>query len=440
MKTWLIAIAMLLAAPTARAQDAPIEEAPPVEPAPEDTSAPVVEEPPPEDPELQIPRIMVITLGDVQYATTQALQGALSDVGEIATEIDYVRAARAAGLPPESDEAIAAHLAPMDVTIAVFARVVRMRGERRARLRLTYRDARSGWILLEEEHPLAGAGLEARIGERIASEARLTIAVIQLARRAAPATQGPEAVPLPPVEITYGAPEERRAPGTAVRVGVTAGFGLGARRFDLPSRIGITRLATSPFPIAGVSLRVMVEPVARGRFSLGGAIDYVTSLGLRSTDTRVDGGTQETSSRSQRIAAHAVFAYRFSDDPVGVAIEAGLGFGVRAFSSEAPVTLPDYFLGGPNLALRARVPFGDSFSLTLGPDVGAIVVMSGELEDRDVDAPAAVLGFDVAASLSLSDVVSLVGSYRESHALLSAKTGDAGDVERYGLLSLLYSP
>jgi hypothetical protein len=225
-----------------------------------------------------------------------------------------------------------------------------------------------------------------------------------------------------------------------VHVALAGGIGLGVRDFALPTEVGIVRLTTDPFPAATISLGIDVEPSARGRVSVGGGLRYATSVGLRADDTRTDGSTRNTASRSQRLDLEAGATLRLADGEGAVALSALVGWGVRIFSSEAPVTLPDYAIGGPSLRALLVVPVSTRFTVTAGPDVQWVVHVGDALRDAGVSTGGAALGAELAVRFGLTDTLSLEAWYRESHALLSSTRGDATDVERWTALRAVYRP
>ncbi len=212
------------------------------------------------------------------------------------------------------------------------------------------------------------------------------------------------------------------------------------RSFEMPGEAGLVRLETEPFPAATLRLLLDVEPRARGRLTVGGELRYLTSVGLRSTDERADGSERNTASRSHRLDVDVYAAVRLGESPGSVRLGAGLGWGVRAFDSEAPVTLPDYGLGGPRLRAFAVFPIAERLLVALGPEVEWLLVVDDSLTGQGVDAGTLAVGGEARVRLALFDAFHAEALYRESHATLSADGGDSTDRERYGALELLYRP
>lgn len=416
-RRWAVAFVMATFLPTAtRAQDAPSEEE-------------LVER-------WDVPRVMVVGAGRMPRRLEQQVTGLVQQVAEPASSDAYEREARARGLPPASDEAFEALLAEQDVELVVVIEAVRVRRSRR--LRVTYREGQFGMALLQEEHPVSGDRLSEPVAQRIVAEARLALAAITRPRGPA-GEESPAAAPLVP-EVRRPSSTAPRVPGTAVHVGLAAGFGFGMRSFDIPTEPGIVRLTTDPFPAASLRLAIAVEPRARGALSLGGELRYLTSVGLRSTDMRTDGSTRNTSSRSHRLDLQAHADWRLGDPVRGVGLGVGLGWGVRAFDSEAPVTLPDYSLGGPRLLLRASFPLGERIRIELAPELELLVAVDDALERAGVEGSPLSVGGEARVRVVLVGAFHAEALYRESHAFLASQRGDASDVERYATLQLLYRP
>ncbi len=382
------------------------------------------------------PKILVVAEARTPRAIVREVSDLLAAVGEVESGDELVREARSRGLPPMSDAAFEALLPGAGMGLVVTLETVDR--ERVRVLRIAYREGHFGLTLLEEEHPLAGDRLRTEAHERIVAEARLALA----------ATTRPTAAAGSESSTTAGlgpdAPREHAAdaePGAAIHVALGAGAGIAMRRFELPVALGIVRLSTNPFPAASIRLALDLEPHARGPLSLGAELAYLTSVGLTSTDMRVDGTSRETPSRSQRFDVWLSGAYRLGEPLDAPSLGAAVGFGLRSFESEAPVTLPDYALSGFSLQLRFALPLFDGrFLVAVAPELGWIAFVDGSLTEQGVSSSAVALGIEARARLGIAGPFYAELSFRESHAILSSTGGESNDVERYLTLGVLYRP
>jgi len=398
---------------------------------PVDTEAETGGEAPPEE-EWQAPKVMVVAATRTPRALVREVNELLSGVGQVEGSDAFVREARSRGFPPTSPEAFEVMLPEMDIALVLVIEVTRDGGERR--LSVEYRDGRIGFALLSEAHPLAGDRLRDESRERILAESRLSLAAITRPPGAPPPATLPEAQ----AEAREGPPPE---PGAAVHVFLGAGFGFGMRSFELPTSVGIVRLDTDPFPAVSLRLGLDYEPEARGRVSLRGDLSYITSVGLEVTDLRTDGTTLTTPARSQRFDVRLGATYRLADGPSGVALGGALGFGLRAFDSEAAVTLPDYTLSGFSLRLSFVLPLLEGrLAIEVHPELEWIAFVDDGLTQEGVSGSAVSVGAEARLIFRIAGPFHAEILYRESHAFLDSGLGDSGDVERYATLGLLYRP
>jgi hypothetical protein len=148
-----------------------------------------------------------------------------------------------------------------------------------------------------------------------------------------------------------------------------------------------------------------------------------------------------TPARSQRFDVRVGATYRLEDGPSGVALGGALGFGLRAFDSEAAVTLPDYALSGFSLRLSLVLPLLDGrLSIELHPELEWIAFVDDALTQTGVGGSALSVGADARVVFGIVGPFHAELFYRESHAFLDSSFGDSGDVERYATLGLLYRP
>ncbi len=382
--------------------------------------------------EWQAPKVMVVAAPRTPRRLVREVNDLISGIGQLESAEAFVREARARGFPPASGEAFEVLLPEMDIALVLVISVVREDGDRR--LRVEYRDGRIGFALLEEAHPLAGDRLRAEARDRVIAESRLALAAITRP----PGAPAPEGLPEAAGEGRDGPPPE---PGAAVHVFLGAGFGIGMRSFELPTSVGIVRLDTDPFPSVALRLGLDYEPTAKGRVNLRGDLSYTTSVGLEVTDIRADDTTLRTPSRSQRFDVRLGTSYRLADGPEGVSLGGGVGFGLRAFDSEAAVTLPDYALSGFSLRLSLVLPLLEGrLAVEVHPELEWVAFVDDGLTQEGVGGSAVAVGAEARVLFRIAGPFHAELFYRESHAFLDSELGDSGDVERYATIGILYRP
>jgi len=374
------------------------------------------------------PTILVVARPNTPEVVVRDLRALLEQTGaQLRDPAGYEREARSRGLPPESPEAMQAVLPDMHPDLDLVIVVGVNRPTRPTLVGLTYHD-RYGLQILEEEHSLRGGVMTDEARTRTLAETRLALAVI---------TRPPGGLQ----QVAGGIAPGQRTPGLALHVAVEAGAGFGTREFSLPTPLGVIRLATATFPAAALELAIDVEPTARGRLALGADLEYQTSLGLVTTDRRIDMTERETNSRSQRLAALLRVAYRLEDALSGISLAASLGWSVLSFTSEAPVTLPDYALQGPVLTLAVVVPIGAGLlTLMIGPEATWIVDVGKALGNLGVSSMGVAIGGWARIRVRLLQELFGEIAYRESHAFLDTEGGGATDVERFATLRVVYRP
>ncbi len=385
----------------------------------------------------QLPRAMIVVGPRVRDAVASQVGDVLRDVAEVVDGRGFARRAQREGLRPTSDTAYERLLADENVALVVELQEGRIRFI--PTVRIIYREGNGGFVLLEEQHPLSGLRLLGAERRRIADEVRLALAVTTRP----PGSAGPSTTIADELraEADDDRPRDEDEPGSVIEVEVAAGAGLGTRSFRLPTQAGEVVLGTTPFPAARVDLGLHVRPNVDSRLRAGFALSYETSVGLRITDRRIDGSTRDTASRSQRLDAQVDLDIRLGRGREAVELLVGLGWTLRRFSSEAPVTLPDFGLGGPRLELGLRVRLLDGKLIVFAaPDLQVLVAASDSLRDAGLDGASVALGGGGGVSLRLSDALYARLAYRESHALLGSERGDGRDVDRYLALQLVYAP
>ncbi len=375
----------------------------------------------------EVPSVLVVARRGTPEALVDDVRELLVQAGQLVDASDYEREARSRGLPAESAEALAAilpdTLPELDLVVVVGAN----RPSRATLVSLVYHD-RFGLEILEEEHSIRGNLMTDESRVRVLAEVRLALAVTTRPRGGLSALGGGVA------------PGEASA-SLAVHVGIEAGAGMGTREFSVPTAEGILGLDTAIFPSAAVQLSIDVEPTARGQLTLGADVEYLSSFALVTTDQRVDGTLRETSSRSQRIGASFRLVQRVEPALDTVSFAVSLGWSALSFTSEAPVSLPDYTLQGPVLALGVLLPVpGGALSFALVPEGQWIVDVGGALSALGVAQSGAAVGGSARVRVRLVDELFADLTYRESHAFLSASGGGGSDVERFVTLRAVYRP
>ena len=123
-----------------------------------------------------------------------------------------------------------------------------------------------------------------------------------------------------------------------------------------------------------------------------------------------------------------------------LALGGAIGWSALSFTSEAPVSLPDYTLQGPYLALGVLLPLADGlFTIELWPEARWIVDV-GSLSGLGVSSSGAAVGGSARVRLRLLAELFAEVAYRESHAFLDAQRGGGRDVERFVSARLVYRP
>jgi len=374
------------------------------------------------------PSVLVVARRDTPDTLVYDVEGFLGEACQLIDSSAYLREARDRGLPPESAEAMAEILPQLHPELDLVVVVGANRRTRASLASLHYHD-RHGFQILEEEHSIRGNMLTDESRARVLAEVRLGLAVITRPRGGLS-------------ELGGGvAPAREATPGLAVHVAVQAGAGLGTRELVASTRNGAVGLETALFPSAAVQLSVDVEPVARGQLTIGADAEYLTSFALTSADRRIDGSIRETSSRSQRIGAGLRLHYRVDPSLDAVSVGVGLAWSALSFSSEAPVSLPDYTLQGPVLSLSVMIPIAERLiTIVLAPEAQWIVDVGSGLAAIGVDSTGAAVGGSARVRLLVLDELFVDLAYRESHAFLGTENGQGGaDVERFASLRLVYA-
>jgi len=225
---------------------------------------------------------------------------------------------------------------------------------------------------------------------------------------------------------------ENRQFGFALLIGA----GIAQRSSTVPMMAGPARLSTIPFPAIQARILGYVRPDPEQRFRVSLAARYTTSIGLQGEDQLADGTVRTTDMRSHHltIGIRTDIPLAPGDYPTELVLEAGWAF--RMLDSEIMVSIPDYALHGIYARVGLFFPVGDT-PLTIGlvPEIGHMMNLSEELTQRSMVGDGFHVGAEAHVRLQLIPEVSLSLMYRESHAFLGTGfEGDLNDVERYGTL------
>lgn len=420
------------------------------DPSPEATSAPPEVPQPAEqaaEPASQH-RILLLAARQTPASLRQQLETLVQQVGTVVDDAPVHRAAREHGYPPTSAALLERVLPELSVALVVVVEPVhalrpqreRRRGRRRFSqrlsrsahaVRLVYREGGMGLWLLEEEHPLRQGKLDPIHRERVLAELRLTLALVTRPK-GAPSLD----------ELLEALRQQRRSPpaepGARVYLGLRFGLGVGHRELRLPTSRGQVRLQTGPFPAALLGLSGWYEPVARGPWRYGLVLRYGTSLVLRTAERDVEGVVRRTGSRAQRFQGEALLGWR---PTTGWLLSLGVGYLLRLFGSDLPLSVPDYVVGGPGLSIGAETRLAANrlavalqghfhWTLTLSEALHSLGARGGP-----------IVGAELQARYEFGSLWALGLSLRESDALLStAGFGDAQEAERSALLWVEYAP
>jgi hypothetical protein len=232
-----------------------------------------------------------------------------------------------------------------------------------------------------------------------------------------------------------------RAP--TVRMLLRAGEGVTQRIISMPSEQGTIHLTTGLAPTIDVraSARLDFEHWFV-RFRAG----YQSSLGLHADDRLrlAVAGQASSAVRSHRFEGGVAPGLWLGAGPGSAAISAYIAYGLRAFSSVAPLVLPRFTLHGPLVRVEFELPLiMRRLWLHLAPEAQLLTSYSGDLSRiSHVYGPGLAFGGEAGFVLYLLPSVAVRLSYRESHAHLAANSLESAgfeDIERYFLAGVLVS-
>jgi hypothetical protein len=410
-------------------------------------------------------RVLLVSGRGVSRASTQSAASALSSLGDLVDSAEYVAAAQERSLSVVSEEALS-ELAPN-----VHARLIVVLTSEHGKLRVAFRDGRSGVPLNAISMKTTRRGLDSGSQQQLGDAAQYALSMLQagppvssfvapIEQAQAPPPQAPapveiEAPPLPPMAAEQEQPQEELPPNVeppaadapAVETpetlekfsgAVSLGFGFGQRSVAMPVRAGLYDLTGSPFP--AIEIRVAADAPLSERFFLGVHFDYQTSVGSTASQNLVgEADTKTTALRSHRLGFGLEPRYRFSDSPDGVSLGVVVGWGFRGFRPVVDIDIPPYTLNGPVLRPELRIPIGAGWVvLRLAPELFIITGVSPELRQlAAIGGTGVALGIEASIDIRMIERLHAVLAFRESHATASSSwAGDFTDNERFASVSM----
>ena len=400
------------------------------------------------------PRVLVVEGKGVSADVRRAVDAAVVEVAEPVETRAYHAQARARGLASTSDAALREVAPKLGVSLIVVTR------RERGKLVLSFHDGGSAALVGEERFELPRRGKPpARLVRQLSAAVKRALVGGAPAPPPAAADEQPEReepeepedaeVPRPPAAE---AQPEQEAPLTAepesapepsavvepsehLRLSLSVGPGAAVRELEVPTRVGLRKLATGVYP--GLALSITVHGMLGEHFRLAASGDYRTSLGLEGVESPPLGATRESSLRSHSLSFGLAPGYRFgAADSVVLQLFVGWIFqGLRAVVDEA---FPSLSWHGAVIRPELIIPFGDRVTLRVAPELVAVAGIYTTLVGRTGLAGSGIgLGGELALDVRLSAWLSLGFDYRESHMSLGSSWGaNLSDVLRFGSVRL----
>jgi hypothetical protein len=221
-------------------------------------------------------------------------------------------------------------------------------------------------------------------------------------------------------------------------VELNAGLGIGTRSYERPNGVQPQELETTPFTALDLSLRVKrcTSGCAKAHYAIEFLLRYQTSLGMKVEQPLFFALPSEVDARSSRLELSLAPAFRLAES---VSLAVPIGASVRALQApHRDLPLPSYLLFGPHLRIEGRAALGDMFALRAGPELQWIAMVGDRLQNDGTESSGVALGFELAASASLTSWLGLELTYRQAHAFVAGQSGraDFEDTERYATLQL----
>ena len=411
-------------------------------------------------------RVLLVSGRGISRASLQSAASALSSVGELVDSAEYAAAAQEHSLSVVSEQALSG-LAPN-----VHARLIVVLSSEHGKLRVAFRDGRSGAPLNAISLKSTRRGLDSRSQQQLGDAAQYAVSMLQpgstgtafvghveQAQPAPPEAPLPAEVeepPLPPLAANQAPLAEESAPNMDApaaeapaaespeahqrfSAAVSLGFGFGQRSVAMPVRAGLYDLTGSPFP--AIEIGVDADAPLSERFFLGVHFDYQTSVGatVSQSDLVGEADTKTTALRSHRLGFGLEPRYRFTDSPDSVSLGVFVGWGFRGFRPVVDIDIPPYTLNGPVLRPELRIPIAAGWVvLRLAPELFVITGISPELRQlAAIGGTGVALGFEASIDIRMIERLHAVLGYRESHATASSSWGgQLTDIERFASVSL----
>ena len=213
------------------------------------------------------------------------------------------------------------------------------------------------------------------------------------------------------------------------------GLGFGMRSLEWPVSGEIQRVDTGMFAAYELAARFAL-PLSEST-ELGPEFAYQSSLSHEIEETHLDAPPEKVGIRSHRFAGLLALTVHLGET---LSIAPAVGYGSRSLRPDVHHLLtPSYSLAGPIGRIAFGLAFGDSITLALAPELQWIVV-GDELEAEGVDGSGLSVGGEALLELAFSDAVAAGLTFREAHALLSAGSGSAADVERFVTTHVRWTP
>jgi hypothetical protein len=302
-------------------------------------------------------------------------------------------------------------------------------------LHITYYDGVSAAPLLTDEMPLDGGTIGPAYDSYLATRVQNAFAMV--------AQHGSGGAPPPPMAAPEmsapeaGAPAASEAPpseeGRPVAVSLGVGIGAGMHQAAFPTDVGNHTLPLATFP--ALDLMLQVDGVSHaGNVTPGLRVSYRTSIGYTLRETPPAGVEVSSPARTHEFEIDAVANLNFGDSRTALSLPIAVGWALDNSRTDVELTWPRYTLGGPRARVSLRIPISDGdVVLTLGPDVGGIVQVSGSLQRAGISATGMAFGGEAQLAVKVSERFALRALFREAHTVLSSARVAAkfSDVQRF---------
>jgi hypothetical protein len=407
------------------------------------------------------PRILLVRAPDVPNELAQSAAEDLERVGQIMDPRGYLTAAQKQHLEPTSEAALT-RLGPQ-----VGARLLVTLDAAHGKLRVTYRDGRTGAVVTAQNLPLHGkrAAVPPHAAHMLSATTRHILAklgrqhtsdAIPSSETAAPPPVRDREPPRPPPpaaeEVSPAAAPEETQPAPPVAAEpdtddsssseawtgyASAAGGVGARAVRVPTRAGGSPVDTG-FSFPAIELGLGAQGMFGSHWLLSAQVQYRVMFGIGVNELLASGAIVHTSLSSHSVVAGVAPGYRFGERD-SADLRLVLAWTFRGlYPGDASV--PGGSIQGPLVRPELRIPFANGlFTLRLAPEVILVIASTPTLEANLSTVHSIGFGFGGDASLDIrvSEAVQLGLEYRESHVSIASDWGNSySDLERYGMLRL----